>query len=170
MLRRVALLAVPILALTLLLAACREESPTAAPLEVSFPPAATAAEVQAAATVVAMMWGGDGPDGPGCPTAEPASQDEGKAFPVNLEDPDGTGAYLFNPGQLDFKVGETVSFTLTAETEFHTFTVCDLGIDETVEAGQTSVISFKFNEPGVYELVCIPHESLGMVGTITVRQ
>ena len=29
--------------------------------------------------------------------------------------------------------------------------------------------SFTFDKPGEYELVCIPHESLGMTGTITVE-
>ena len=62
-----------------------------------------------------------------------------------------------------------IVFTLSAETEFHTFTVDELGIDESVDASEKIRFSFTFDRAGIYKLVCIPHESLGMVGTITVQ-
>ena len=38
-----------------------------------------------------------------------------------------------------------------------------------VDAGETEEITFTFSEAGTYELICIPHESLGMVGKIIVQ-
>ena len=94
---------------------------------------------------------------------------EGDPFEVNLEDPGGSGSYAYDPVDLTFNVGDVIAFTLTAETEFHTFTVDDLDIDEAVDASDTIRFSFTFDQPGTYELICIPHETQGMVGTITVR-
>ena len=83
------------------------------------------------------------------------------------EDVGGSGQYAFNPAEMSFSVGETVTFTLTAETEFHTFTVEDLGIDESLEAGETRKFTFIFKEAGSFDLICLAHPD--MVGTITVR-
>ncbi len=88
---------------------------------------------------------------------------------VALQDPGSGGKYAFNPSTFNFKVGETVSFTLRGGGEFHTFTVEDLGIDESVDAGQTRTFSFTFNTAGTFQLICIPHETLGMVGIINVQ-
>ena len=62
-----------------------------------------------------------------------------------------------------------MTFAVTAETEFHTFNVDELGIDMSMDAGETIVFTFTFHKAGVYKLFCIPHESLGMVGEIVVR-
>lgn len=88
---------------------------------------------------------------------------------VNLQDPGRSGSYNFSPSDLTFSVGETVTLTLASETEFHTFTVDDLGIDQDVDAGETVTLTFTFDTPGTFEIICIPHEVLGMVGTITVQ-
>ncbi len=88
---------------------------------------------------------------------------------VVLQDPGKGGNYSFSPSTFNFRVGETVSFTLTGGSQFHTFTVEDLDIDESVDAGQTVRFSFTFNTAGTYQLICIPHESLGMMGTINVQ-
>ncbi|MCH8206425.1 MAG: c-type cytochrome [Chloroflexi bacterium] len=97
--------------------------------------------------------------------AEPA----GTLVDVNLEDPGGSGSYAFGPSELVFSVGDTVTFKLTSEAEFHTFTVDELGIDVSVIGNEQATLTFTFQEPGTFELICIPHETLGMVGTITVR-
>ena len=94
---------------------------------------------------------------------------EGDPFEVNLEDPGGSGEYGFDPGGLTFNVGDVIAFALKAETEFHTFTVDDLDIDEAVDASGTIRFSFTFDQAGTYELICIPHGTQGMVATITVR-
>ena len=94
---------------------------------------------------------------------------EGTPVAVKLQDPGGSGVYAYDPGQLSFSVGEAVIFTLVAESEFHTFTISDLGLDAQVEAGEALSFGFQFSEPGVYSLICIPHEALGMVGTVVVQ-
>lgn len=82
---------------------------------------------------------------------------------------DANANYLFDPTEITVKVGETVTLKLTSENEFHSFTVDDLGIDVEVDAGMTEEITFTFSEAGTYDLICIPHESLGMVGKIIVQ-
>ena len=82
---------------------------------------------------------------------------------------DANSEYKFNPEQLSFTVGETVKLNLTSQSEFHSFTVDDLDIDIEVEAETTEGFTFTFDKPGTYDVICIPHESLGMVGTIVVQ-
>lgn len=134
------------------LVACGGE-PAPAPTPVP-PPAATIAPAPAPA-----------PSNP-APTnpAPPAN-----AVVVSLQDPGGSGSYIYDPSEFTFSVGETVTFALTSESEFHTFTVDDLGIDLNVDAETTETLTFTFDEAGTFELICIPHEALGMVGTITVQ-
>ena len=116
------------------------------------------------------------PPPPAAPQATPTPKDtgpddtdDGGGTPITVvnEDVGGSGQYAFNPAEMSFSVGETVTFTLTAETEFHTFTVEDLGIDESLEAGETRKFTFIFKEAGSFDLICLAHPD--MVGTITVR-
>lgn len=107
-------------------------------------------------------------------TTQPASDSGSTAgdatrITVTNQDPAGSGSYKFDPSELTFSVGEKVEFTITAESEFHTFTVDDLGIDVAIDGGDTETLTFTFDKPGEYELICIPHEVLGMIGTITVE-
>ena len=71
------------------------------------------------------------------------------------------------PSDLTFKVGEKVEFTLLGETEFHTFTVDDLGIDESLDAGEEVVFTFTFDTAGTFDLICLAHPQ--MTGAITVE-
>ena len=111
------------------------------------------------------------PQATATPQADPSSNgsDAGDGTPVTVvnEDVGGSGAYAFNPSSLSFGVGETVTFTLAAETEFHTFTVEDLEIDESLEAGETHKFTFTFKEAGSFSLICLAHPD--MKGTITVQ-
>ena len=93
----------------------------------------------------------------------------GKSVLVDMNDNGGRGPFVYLPVDLTFEVGDVANFTLTSESQFHTFTVSDLGIDEGVDGGDTVDFNFTFEKQGTYSLVCIPHEALGMVGTITVR-
>ncbi len=88
---------------------------------------------------------------------------------VSAQDPAGSGEYKFVNSEFTFKTGDTVEFKITSESEFHTFTVDHLGIDVAIDANDTETLTFTFDKPGEYELICIPHEALGMVGTITVE-
>ncbi len=93
----------------------------------------------------------------------------GTPITILLVDNGGAGPFAFDPIDLTFSQGEIVNFTFQAEAAFHTFTVNDLDINVEVNAGETGGLDFVFDTPGVYELVCIPHEVQGMVGTITVN-
>ena len=112
---------------------------------------------------------------PPAPTKEPGGPGEeeeaivGTPVTVQLADNGGVGPFLFDPEDFTFAVGEGVNFTFIAEAAFHTFTVNDLDINVEVNAGETTGFDFIFEEPGTYALVCVPHEALGMVGTITVQ-
>ena len=93
----------------------------------------------------------------------------GTAISVSLDDGGGRGPYVFSTTDFTFKRGEAVNFSFTSESQFHSFTVNDLGINVAVDGGKTVDFSFTFDTPGTYTLICIPHEALAMVGTITVE-
>ena len=93
----------------------------------------------------------------------------GTAISVGLDDSGGRGPFVFSTTDFTFKRGETVNFSFTSESQFHSFTVNDLGINVDVDGGETVDFSFTFDTPGTYTLICIPHEVLAMVGTITVE-
>ena len=106
---------------------------------------------------------------PGC-----AEQPGGTEVTVVNRDVGGSGVVEFDPSELDFKLGAIVTFELVAETEYHTFTVDDLGIDCEVDGGTTpgatATFTHTFDRAGTFKLVCLVHELDGMVGTITVSQ
>ena len=133
-----------------------------------------------AVAVIAAACGGEesggAPAAPPTPTvaaaapaaAQPAPSSGGRVVRIDNQDKGGSGVYQFVPSELNFQVGDTVTFEITAETEFHTFTVDDLGIDVSLEAGETVTHTYTFDKAGVFKLLCIPHETFGMTGTITV--
>ena len=150
--------------LALALVSCGDTEVTATLQSSPPPPAqAPASVVQLTASILGVSVSGSASD-----SLQP-HQDGGSAFAVNLEDPEGSGEYKFDPADLKFSVGDVVNFTVTSESEFHTFTVSELEIDVFLEKGESAEFSFAFKEAGTYKLVCIPHESLGMVSTITVE-
>ena len=86
-------------------------------------------------------------------------------------DPGGkTGEYLFAPSVFNFKKGESVDFTLTAESEVHNFSIEQLSLDTDIDAGETLSFNYVFNMVGTYKFICIFHEANGMTGTITVSE
>ncbi|MCH8136252.1 MAG: cupredoxin domain-containing protein [Proteobacteria bacterium] len=105
------------------------------------------------------------PPAPAAPAAAAAAED----VEVDLKDGGGPGPFVYAPADFTFSVGDVVNFSLVSEGVFHTFTVDDLGIDEAVNVGEVVEFSFTFDKPGTYDLICIPHQALGMVGTITVQ-
>ncbi len=106
------------------------------------------------------------------PTQAPASSIPGSAsdvVKVENQDIGGSGEYKFVPSEFNFKVGQTVTFDVSAETEFHTFTVDELGIDLELDAGETVTFTHTFDRAGSFELTCIPHQVFGMTGVIVVE-
>lgn len=93
-----------------------------------------------------------------------------KVVKITNKDQGGSGVYEFSPSELNFKVGEAILFQMTAEKEFHTFTIDEIDIDEVVDGGQTTKFKIVFDSPGVFRFYCIPHEAFGMAGTITVEE
>ncbi|MBI4298655.1 MAG: cupredoxin domain-containing protein [Chloroflexi bacterium] len=88
---------------------------------------------------------------------------------------DKNNVYIFKPDTFTFKVGQKVSLVLKSEGQFHTFTANDLTttegkkVDAQVLAGATANLEFTPSKAGTYKLTCLPHEALGMVGTIKVE-
>lgn len=94
----------------------------------------------------------------------------------------------FEPATLTITIGETVTWT-NSGSEPHTVTAYEdklpdgaeffsSGGDDEASARDDPQSAFidggdsfevTFNEPGRYEYFCIPHESLGMRGTIVVE-
>ena len=157
MLRRFLPLAILVALMSIALVACGDDgdTPTVQPTAVS--PAAPAPAPT---------------DTPAAAATKPAStlpstpSDVTKVKIVN-QDTGGSGKYQFSPSDLTFKVGEKVEFTLLGETEFHTFTVDDLGIDESLDAGEQVVFTFTFDTAGTFDLICLAHPQ--MTGAITVE-
>ena len=89
---------------------------------------------------------------------------------VENQDTGGTGEYKFVPKDFTFKVGDTITFEMSGETEFHTFTVDDLGIDEVVDGGETVTFDVTFDKAGQFDLICITHQAFGMTGAITITE
>ncbi len=165
--KRTALLLIPGLLLALLLAACGSDDP-APPTGVDSPAppeAASAVVIKAASQTIVGTETESGAE-----TAAQGACEDGTSRTVALQDTAGSGEYLFDPSELSFKKGECVNFTFISETEFHTFTVGALDLDVSVDGGATENVAFTFDVAGEYELVCVPHELLGMVGTITVSE
>ncbi len=109
------------------------------------------------------------PAAPAAPSAPaPAAPGPASEVTVKLNDAGGRGPFVFDPVDLSFSAGEVVSFSFVGEAVFHTFTVEELGIDVDVNGGETVEFDFTFDRPGTFTLICIPHQALGMVGTITV--
>ena len=134
-----------------------------------------AAVAVAILTLSVVACGADPPSATPIPTptpiptvATPLPCPEGGTRLTN-EDPGGSGTYKFNPSELTFNVGQTVTLCLKAESEFHTVTVDELEIDEALDAGEMRNIKITFDRAGTFRLYCIPHEALGMVGKIVVQ-
>jgi plastocyanin len=73
----------------------------------------------------------------------------------------------FSPESIDAAAG-TVSVSLTNAGEIaHTFTIADLGVDETVEPGEEGTVEFDA-EAGTYDVVCTFHPD--MEATLNVSE
>ena len=76
--------------------------------------------------------------------------------------------WTFQPDGIDLKVGTTYALTFNVPGEFHTFTVDDLDLDISISAGEQVVFEFTPTQAGTFELICLPHEGLGMVGEVRI--
>ena len=148
---------------SLLLFACGSSTDDSESTEASYskPPTASNQAMQSAAKSLGTTVSSS--------NASSSNLTGGTRVEIKLRDDKGSGSYAYSPAEFIFKVGEIVNFVMTSETELHTFTVDDLNIDQSIDAGETVEFSFKFDKPGTYPLICIPHETQGMIGKITVQ-
>ncbi len=97
----------------------------------------------------------------------PVSENETSAIPIIV----GTGSnpYFFEPKEFELQAGQTYAFEVTSDHELHSFTVMELGLNVNVMPNTTEIIDVKFDKPGTYKLICLPHEIYDMVATIKVN-
>lgn len=76
--------------------------------------------------------------------------------------------YVFAPVTYSFEKGKTYTLDFEAPGEFHTFTVEELGINIFINANEAIQQSITPSLVGSFNLVCVPHETSGMLGTVTV--
>jgi plastocyanin len=101
---------------------------------------------------------------------ENTSQGTGREVLVEMTDlGGGSESYAYLPADFTFQLGETITFNLITQGEFHTFTIDDLEIDVSIDAESSDTFTYTFDKPGTFELICIPHQFLGMIGTIKVQ-
>ena len=62
-----------------------------------------------------------------------------------------------------------MTFTLTSEAVYHTFTIDGTSVDVDVDVEEVVTVTYTFDEAGAFDLICIPHELNGMVGIINVQ-
>ncbi len=99
------------------------------------------------------------------PPPPPAPAPEG-AIVIDLKTT--SQPYTFEPAEFALKAGQSYVFNILGDAEFHTFTVPKLDLDVYIDVNASLPLEFRVDTPGTFELICVPHEALGMVGTITV--
>ena len=105
---------------------------------------------------------------PAAPAAAPASAaPSGDSIAIDLTTT--SNPFTFAPAEFELQAGKSYTFNIKVDSQFHTFTVKDLNIDQALNPNSAQTVSLKVDKPGTYELICIPHQALGMVGTITVK-
>ncbi|MGE0794739.1 MAG: plastocyanin/azurin family copper-binding protein [Microbacteriaceae bacterium] len=139
------------------------------------------AALVAALTLLLVACGGDD-DAPGL-SGTPSATEGGSADAANEVTIEMTDALKFSPQRVTIKVGGTVTWE-NPSTVVHTATgdpdkVADadnVSLPDGAEAWDSGFVrpgdsfSHTFTEPGTYEYACIPHEGVGMVGTVVVER
>ncbi len=80
--------------------------------------------------------------------------------------------FMYTPNELEVPVGSEVTFVLTSRDVIHGFKIVGTTVNMMVVPGQISKLSYRFDKPGEYLIVC--HEYCGgghhtMSGKIIVR-
>ena len=74
----------------------------------------------------------------------------------------------FVPATISAPSGETTVFVENQDNVLHTLTIDELDVDLQIPAKTEAKVTFNA-EPGTYEIVCVPHEGMGMTGTLEVE-
>lgn len=74
----------------------------------------------------------------------------------------------FDPANITVEPGTTVTWVQSGNNPHTTTSYDGLWDSGMIEGGSGGTFSFTFEEPGTFDYFCIPHESLGMIGSVTV--
>src|ERR671921_1328106 len=75
---------------------------------------------------------------------------------------------FFDPANITVEPGTTVTWVQGGNNPHATTSYDGLWDSGMIEGGPGGTFSFTFEESGTYDYFCIPHEDLGMVGSVTV--
>ena len=92
----------------------------------------------------------------------PSAWAQGQEVTVRMED------NFFDPANITVEPGTTVTWVHSGNNPHTTTSYDGLWDSGMIEGGSGGTFSFTFEEPGTYDYFCIPHESLGMIGSVTV--
>ncbi|HEX2107747.1 MAG TPA: plastocyanin/azurin family copper-binding protein [Rubrobacteraceae bacterium] len=92
----------------------------------------------------------------------PSAWAQGQEVTVRMED------NFFDPASITVEPGTTVTWVQSGNNPHTTTSYDGLWDSGMIEGGSGGTFSFTFEEPGTYDYFCIPHESMGMIGSVTV--
>ena len=92
----------------------------------------------------------------------PSAWAQGQEVTVRMED------NFFDQANITVEPGTTVTWVQSGDNSHTTTSYDGLWDSGMIEGGTDGTFSFTFEEPGTYDYFCIPHEDLGMVGTVNV--
>jgi plastocyanin len=80
-------------------------------------------------------------------------------------------SFAFDPDEITVEAGEDIAIVLSSDDTLHDFTVDDLDAHVAVDAGDTGEGGLRADEPGTYTFYCsVPgHRDEGMEGTLIVE-
>lgn len=159
----------PIVALLALAAACGGGAEEQAPATTENAPAASGTPT------VQMETPAAAPAAPGAAVTPDAG---GQVHDVKMISTQGGAAGEFQPATLNVKKGDVVRWTMADGTVMHNVSFMQADSNPggftapadspfLTQAGQTYELKIDF-APGTYNYVCVPHEMMGMKGSITV--
>jgi len=81
----------------------------------------------------------------------------------------GSNGYQFGPPAIAIDSGTTVTWEWTGKGQSHNVKAEDGSFDSgTAEAGDDVTFEHTFESTGTYQYICVPHETVGMVGAVHV--
>jgi plastocyanin len=92
----------------------------------------------------------------------PSAWAQGREVMVRMED------NFFDPANITVEPGTMVTWVQSGNNPHTTTSYDGLWNSGMIEGGSGGTFSFTFEEPGTFDYFCIPHEDLGMVGSVTV--
>jgi plastocyanin len=87
---------------------------------------------------------------------------QGQEVTVRMED------NFFDRANITVEPGTTVTWVQSGDNPHTTTSYDGLWDSGMIEGGSGGTFSFTFEEPGTYDYYCIPHEDMGMTGSVTV--